>query len=80
MPSPSHFLTPEALKVLLSALSMGVKHFSPEARTQVREAVYAIVERYWQVLQRGSGEVEHSMGELFQQAATVLILLPPEKN
>jgi hypothetical protein len=43
LPSASHFLTPEALKVLLSALSMGVKHFSAEARTQVREAVYAIV-------------------------------------
>lgn len=62
LPPPSRLLTPEAIKLLLSALSMGEKHFSSEARAQVREAVYAIVDRYWQVLQRGLVEEERGIG------------------
>lgn len=81
LPQGNRLLTPEAIKVLLSALSMGEKYFSAEAKAHIHDAVYALTERYWATMQRGFLEEEaRAIGELFQQAVTLLIIVPPEKN
>jgi hypothetical protein len=62
LPPSGTLIRAESIKVLLSALSMGEKHFSPESRAQVRDAVYAVAEKYWTVLQRGFAEEERATG------------------
>jgi hypothetical protein len=57
---------------------MGEKYFTNEAKAHIHETIYGLIERYWQTMQKGFIEGEaRSLGELVQQALSILLIIPP---